>query len=90
MGMPPLEAMSFGKPVFVFPNSSIPEFCKDYAYYWNSENPQYMAEFFLQNIQNIRKQADFEKIRIDYAKQFYWHNTVQNYLNLYRKILNHD
>ncbi len=90
MGMPPLEAMRLGKSVFVFPNSSIPEFCKDYAFYWNSENPQNMAEFFLNCNQNIDYQTDFEKKRIDYSRQFHWQNTIQNYLSLYRKILNHD
>lgn len=90
MGMPPIEAMLFGKPVFVFPNSSIPEFCKQFAYYWNIEEPQHMAKFLLQILQKHYNNQDFIASQIDYAKQFGWKKNVENYLSLYRKILNND
>lgn len=87
MGMPPIEAMSFGKPIFVFPNSSIPEFCKDYAFYWNSEKPQYMAEFLLKNIHFFYHHHELQQEMIHYAKRFQWKETAHHYVNLYRKIL---
>jgi glycosyltransferase involved in cell wall biosynthesis len=90
MGMPPLEAMAFGKPVFAFYHTSIPEFCKNYAFYWSSENPQEMAQFFIRSMLTIPDEVSFQSSRIEYAQQFQWKNTVQKYLTLYRKILYHD
>lgn len=87
MGMPPIEAMSFGKPVFIFPNSSLPEFCKEYAFYWDSENPQYMAEFLLKNIHFFYHHNELQQEMVHYANQFQWKATVQHYVNLYQKIL---
>lgn len=89
MGMPPLEAMSLGKPVFVFPHSSIPEFCKQYAFYWNSENPEPMAELILNGIEYFYNQnLLLPQKMMDYIRQFTWKNTVQQYLQLYKKVLN--
>ncbi len=44
MGIPPIEAMRFGKPVFASASSSIPEICEDNAFYWENFNPEDMKK----------------------------------------------
>ncbi len=88
MGMPPLEAMRFGKPVFVFPNASIPEFCKDFAYYWSTEEPQNMADFFIEKVNEFyHNPLKAQKVK-DYSLQFNWQTTVNEFVKLYRELLN--
>ena len=87
MGMPPIEAMRFGKPVFVFPNTSIPEFCKNFAFYWESEESQYMANYIIEKTKFFYSHPQFAESVIEHSKQFQWELTAEQYLNLYRKIL---
>ena len=51
MGLPPVEAMRFGKPVFASTFSSIPEICGEHAYYWTTFAPGEMASFFLEKME---------------------------------------
>ncbi len=41
-GLPPLEAMCFGKPVFLSNRTCLPEIGGPFAYYWNDLNPSSM------------------------------------------------
>ena len=43
-GMPPIEAMKFGKPVFLSTLTSLPEIGGDAAFYWKDLTPKAMAE----------------------------------------------
>ena len=87
MGMPPLEAMQAGKPVFVFPYSSIPEFCKDYAFYWENENPLSMAKFFLDKTNYFYSNTQLSLRIQEYAKQWNWKKTTLQYIELYQSLL---
>src|SRR5690606_9695836 len=44
-GLPPIEAMAFGKPVFLSNQASLPEIGADAAFYWEDFDPIYMKEF---------------------------------------------
>ena len=46
-GLPPIEAMSYGKPVFLSNQTSLPEIGGDAAFYWINFDPEYMKSFLL-------------------------------------------
>ena len=43
-GIPPIEAMAFGKPVFISNNTSLPEIGGEHSFYWDNHSPQHMAQ----------------------------------------------
>lgn len=87
MGMPPIEAMTFGKPVFASKQSSIPEICEDNAYYWENFEPGYMSKFFLENIESFYNDNSKPEILKNHSKKFIWENNVKEYLELFKSIL---
>ncbi len=87
MGIPPIEAMYFGKPVFASKFSSIPEICQNNAFYWDNFAPDYMAEFFLKNINSFYKNPEKSEVLKNYAKKFSWQQNIETYLNLFKRYL---
>lgn len=87
MGIPPIEAMSFGKPVFASKFSSIPEICEDNAYYWDNFDPFYMKEFFLKRINEFYQNNKNPEILKKHSKKFLWKNNIEQYIKLYKEIL---
>ncbi len=85
MGIPPIEAMYFGKPVFASKFSSIPEICQHNAYYWENFDPDYMAKSFLANIDAFDKNPSKSQELRDYTKKFSWHENISAYLNLFKR-----
>ncbi|MEI6275223.1 MAG: glycosyltransferase family 1 protein [Prolixibacteraceae bacterium] len=86
MGLPPVEAMRFGKPVFASTFSSIPEVCGSHAYYWESFEPGEMARFFQKNMQEFDKDPSLPEILKSYSQKFSWQTNLMEYLSLFRKI----
>ncbi|MBA3971989.1 MAG: glycosyltransferase family 4 protein [Bacteroidetes bacterium] len=80
-GLPVIEAMSLGKPVFLSNLSSLPEVGGDEAYYWESFEPEHMHKVFEKGL------ADFNDAKsnrsIQWANQFSWENAAKAYLELY-------
>jgi glycosyltransferase involved in cell wall biosynthesis len=87
MGMPPIEAMAFGKPVFASKQSSIPEICEDKAYYWDNFEPKNMSDFFLEKIDEFYSEISNHKILKKHSEKFLWKNNVEQYVKLFKEIL---
>ncbi len=87
MGIPPIEAMRFGKPVFASKMSSIPEICQDKAYYWDNFDPQYMADKFLSKINIFYSQNSKRQELINYSQKFDWTKNINSYLDLFIETL---
>ena len=87
-GIPPIEAMRFGKPVFLSNNTSLPEIGADLAFYWNHFEPKYMASIFESGISlyNENKEILSQKY-IDHAKSFNWDDAAKAYEEVYRNLL---
>lgn len=83
-GIPVLEAMHCGKPVFISDKTSLPEVGGKEAFYWNKFDPDYMAEIFNKGM----AEYDHEKSRQikKWAAQFNWLTTAEKYLKLYDSI----
>ncbi len=86
-GMPVLEAMYFGKPVFLSTWSSLPEIGGEYAYYWKDFSPETMEKVFLMKMAEFRANPNRSKEIKEYAERFNWDNTVGAYLKIYKDVL---
>lgn len=87
-GIPPIEAMRFGKPVFLSNNTSLPEIGGEHAFYWNNYDPNYMADVLKNGLNSFNKnKAELSQNYIIHAKSFNWDNAAKQYLEVYKKVL---
>lgn len=85
-GLPVLEAMYFGKPVFLSKFTSLPEIGGDAAYYFENFDPHCMQEAFERGMNHYTSSHPQQKI-MDRAMKFTWENSANAYLNVYRSFL---
>ena len=87
-GIPPIEAMRFGKPVFISNNTSLPEIGGENSFYWDHYDPKYMANVLQAGMQKFyENRTIYEEWYIARAKSFSWKTTAQEYLKVYQSIL---
>jgi glycosyltransferase involved in cell wall biosynthesis len=87
-GIPPIEAMRFGKPVFISNNTSLPEIGGEHSFYWNHYEPDYMARILEEGMLKFYTQEDFyTQWYIARAQSFDWNETAKQYINVYQSIL---
>ncbi|TGV02992.1 glycosyltransferase family 4 protein [Flavivirga rizhaonensis] len=87
-GIPPIEAMRFGKPVFLSNNTSLPEIGGKHAFYWNNYNPNDMAEVLESGLNTFNKNKDILSHNyINHAKSFNWDTSALEYIKVYKDIL---
>jgi len=83
-GLPPLEAMHFGKPVFLSNRTSLPEVGGAWAGYFTDFDPHAMRRCVER--ETPRLLANVPAIRA-HAAQFTWDRAAQAYLAIYRRLL---
>ena len=87
-GFPPIEAMRFGKPVFLQNATSLPEVGGEHAYYWNHNDPVYMAQVFEQGIDDFERNRKIrEQACIAWASKFDWRDAAMRYAQIYRSLI---
>lgn len=87
-GMPVIEAMYEGKPVFLSRYTALPEIGGKHAFYFDNFDPNQMASLIHSKLECINKnRQSFEFTIKNYANQFNWESCIQGYLDLYRKVL---
>lgn len=87
-GLPVIEAMLFGKPVFTSNNTSLPEIGGNIAYYWDHYDPEYMAHIFEKGMQNFSENKKMlQQQSIDRAKTFSWDTAAKQYAKVYQSII---
>lgn len=84
-GIPVIEAMKFGKPVFISTFTSLPEIGGDLAYYFKDFTPEHMQKTFSEGITDYQLQNRSSQI-IAYAQKFDWKISAQAYLKIYRSL----
>lgn len=82
-GLPPLEAMHLGKPVFLSTLTSLPEIGGNQAYYWTELEPEKMAQELEQKLMLPQN----PNARMVHARQFSWDSTASAYIDYYKDIL---
>ena len=87
-GLPVIEAMRFGKPVFLSTKSSLPEIGGKVAYYWEDFDAEYMGQVFRSGLAhyNTNKEASAQKIRA-HSLHYNWRNTIEQYYSVYISVL---
>lgn len=87
-GIPPIEAMRFGKPIFLSNNTSLPEIGGEHSFYWDHYDPEYMANTLKLGLARFQNAQEFyTNWYIDRANSFSWESTAKQYLEVYRKLL---
>lgn len=83
-GLPPIEAMTYGKPVFLSNLTSLPEIGSDAAFYWENFDPDYMKHIIEQKlILFYNNKAIYEDKVKKRAAFFDWNKAAQEYIKLY-------
>ncbi|TFF34822.1 glycosyltransferase family 4 protein [Mucilaginibacter psychrotolerans] len=85
-GLPVIEAMHFGKPVFCSNYTSLPEVAGDAAYYFDSFRAEAMRKVFNKGMQHFHQNNGAEKA-IAHAAKYNWDYTAKQYLALYTECL---
>ncbi len=85
-GAPPLEAMHFGKPVFLSKYMSLPEIGGDAAYYFDDFDPDTMRKVFKDGMKDYNEHDRVPQIKA-HADLFNWQRNAEEYLDIYRRLL---
>lgn len=85
-GLPVLEAMHHGRPVFCSNLTSLPEVGGDAAYYFTDFEPAAMQRVFAEGMADFHAGDGAARVR-RHAGRFTWANTAAAYLALYRRML---
>jgi glycosyltransferase involved in cell wall biosynthesis len=86
-GLPLIEAMSFGRPVFSSNRTSLPEVGGVLAFYWEKFEPQYMESVFRDGMRKYEADAEYPRKLRNRAGEFQWPRAARQYLALYREVL---
>ena len=85
-GLPVIEAMYHGQPVFLSKKTSLPEIGGDAAYYFDHFDPEHMHQVFTDGLRHFQSNNLHERV-VSHASQFTWGNTANEYLQLYKLLL---
>jgi glycosyltransferase involved in cell wall biosynthesis len=85
-GAPVVEAMMFGKPLFLSNKTSLPEIGGDVAFYFDNFNPNYINDVFAKGMELYSKNGLANKI-VERGKLFDWNQKANQYVEVYRSIL---
>ncbi len=85
-GLPPIEAMHFGKPVFLARRSCLPEIGGDAADYFDDFDSQSMKQVVQAGLARHAAPGRAAAIQA-HAARFNWDDAAQAYLALYRRLL---
>ncbi len=84
-GLPVVEAMRFGKPVFLSRLTSLPEIGGDVAYYFDNFDPAHISRVTNEGLADFRTR-DKSKEVINHSEQFTWEKAAREYLEVYREV----
>lgn len=85
-GLPPIEAMHFGKPVFLSRLTSLPEVGGDVAYYFDAFDGRSMREVVEAGLASHSVPGAAQRT-VGHAQGFSWERCAQDYITLYQQLL---
>lgn len=87
-GIPPVEAMYFGKPVFLSNMTSLPEIGGGLAFYFDDFSGKKMQEVYRNGMQIFNEDKEnYQKKLKARAENFGYRKMAESYENLYRQLL---
>jgi glycosyltransferase involved in cell wall biosynthesis len=84
-GLPVLEAMSCGKPLFLSDRTALPEIGGDAAFYFRDFNADHMQQVFNNGMKKYNANGFSEMIK-ERGHSFCWHKAAAEYLDVYRSL----
>ena len=86
-GLPVIEAMQFGKPVFISDAQSLPEIGNGFAYIWPDLSTDIMVRTIKEHIDNhYQDLPQIQKMK-EYAASFSYQKHIESYISLYNELL---
>jgi glycosyltransferase involved in cell wall biosynthesis len=85
-GAPVVEAMQFGKPIFLSNLTSLPEIGGDTAFYFNNFEPEHMQQVFAAGMQEYQQNGLAAKIEAR-GNEFNWNEKAKEYIKIYQSML---
>ncbi len=87
-GLPVIEAMSYGKPVFSSDHTSLREIGGNKVYYFNHDfDRDMMRDEFAAGLEDFAQGGKTPEDLIEYAHRFSWGEAARRHLDLYDRIL---
>ncbi len=86
-GIPVLEAMRFGTKVFSSRYSCLPEVCANHATYWDSYEPQDMADTVKKGLEGWSRNCEAALSAQEYSRSFNYDRYTRQYVSLYKSLL---
>lgn len=84
-GIPAIEAMFFGKPVFLSTKTSLPEIGGNLAYYFETFDPNDMQKVFAEGLNHYSETNPAQAIT-QHAMQFSWEECAKAYWAIYKSL----
>ncbi|GAA4747150.1 glycosyltransferase family 4 protein [Flavisolibacter ginsenosidimutans] len=81
-GLPVVEAMHYGKPVFLSTETCLPEIGGNAAYYFKNFNADIMREQFANGMRDYSETKKAEAV-VQQSKKFSWHRAAEEYIEVY-------
>ncbi|MEZ0484514.1 glycosyltransferase family 4 protein [Fibrella aquatica] len=85
-GLTVLEAMQFGKPVFLSTATSLPEIGGDAAFYFPSFEAEHMQQVYQQGMTIYAQTSRAEAIK-QHAARFTWEESARQYVAVYKSLM---
>jgi len=85
-GAPVVEAMAFGKPLFLSNRTSLPEIGTDVAFYFNAFEPEHMLDVYRNGMKEYQKNGLAERIK-NRGNDFSWNEKARDYIKVYRSLM---
>jgi len=86
-GLPVIEGMAQGTPVFMSNVTSLPEVGGELGHYWDSYEPESMAAVVREGLSHWRADPTLADRAREHASQFTWRRAAQTYAGLYRSMI---
>ena len=85
-GAPVVEAMQFGKPLFLSNRTSLPEIAGDAAFYFNDFEPEMMRTILFKGLEKYEQNGMAARI-IQRGKDFDWNQKAKEYVAIYNSLI---
>lgn len=86
-GLPVMEAMRYGKPVFCSNLTSLPEIGGQESYYFESFSQEHMLEVFQRGMKDYELDANKKERIIAWSEKFTWAQAAKEYEGVYASVL---
>jgi glycosyltransferase involved in cell wall biosynthesis len=85
-GAPVVEAMAFGKPLFLSNRTSLPEIGGDVSFYFDSFEAKHMRHVFKSGMKEYQKNGLAKRIMLR-GKEFTWEQKAKEYYKVYQSLM---